>query len=385
VSKSMPGAPPVLAGYSYVRPLGVGGFADVFLFEQNMPRRSVAVKVLLKSVVDDDVIRMFNAEADVMARLSAHPSILTVYDASVSADGRPYIVMEYCPDSYSTRFRKESIPVAEVLNLGVKIASALETAHRSGLLHRDIKPSNLLVNGFGTPVLADFGIATSVASSTAANSGDQLFAMSIPWSAPEVVEKRITGSVTSEVWGLGSTLYTLLAGRSPFEVDGTGRNGSEMLASRISRAKYTPIARPDVPQSLQQVLTRAMQRDPRQRQQSMEELAKELQYVQYELGLMPTALEVAGDGWNTASTEVNFNNTVVRGPVISTVPHESKRVKATGSSGPRAIDDDVTFADDLDRPVKRSGAALGLIIGASVVGLLAVGAIVAAVVIGSMQ
>ena len=383
MSKSLPGTPPVLAGYSYVRPLGVGGFADVFQFEQNQPRRSVAVKVLLQSVVDDDVRRMFNAEADVMARLSAHPSILTVYDASVSADGRPYIVMELCPGGYSNRYRSERIPVAEVLATGVKIASALETAHRAGLFHRDIKPSNLLINSFGTPVLADFGIATSVASSAAATSGEQLFAMSVPWSAPEVVEKRVTGSVASEVWGLGATLYTLLAGRTPFEVEGSGRNGSEMLAARISRAKYTRVEREDVPERLQQVLAKAMNRDPRQRQAHMLELATELQYVQYDLGLMPTALEVAGDGWNAASDEVNFNNTEARGPVVTTVAHESSRAKVQQKAVAREVGDE-TFLRDLNTAPKRSKALVGLIVGASVVVLLAVGAIVAAVVIGGM-
>ncbi len=383
MSKSLPGTPPVLAGYSYVRPLGVGGFADVFQFEQNQPRRSVAVKVLLQSVVDDDVRRMFNAEADVMARLSAHPSILTVYDASVSADGRPYIVMELCPGGYSNRYRSERIPIAEVLATGVKIASALETAHRAGLFHRDIKPSNILINSFGTPVLADFGIATSVASSVAATSGEQLFAMSVPWSSPEVVEKRVTGSVATEVWGLGATLYTLVAGRTPFEVDGSGRNGSEMLAARISRAKYTRIEREDVPERLQQVLAKSMNRDPRQRQAHLLELAQELQYVQYDLGLMPTALEVSAEGWNAASEQVNFNNTEARGPVVSTVAHESTRKRAQVQVTAREVGDE-TFLRDLGAPPKRSKALIGLIIGASVVVLLAAGAIVAAVIIGGM-
>ena len=383
VSKSLPGTPPVLAGHSYIQPLGVGGFADVFLFEQNQPRRSVAVKVLLQSVVDDDVRRMFNAEADVMARLGAHPSILAVYDASVSADGRPYIVMEYCPRSFSTRYRTERISVSEVLTTGVKIASALETAHRAGLFHRDIKPSNLLINSFGTPVLADFGIATSIASSTANAEGEQLFAMSVPWSAPEVVEKRVTGSVATEVWGLGATLYTLLAGRSPFEVDGSGRNATDMLAARISRAKYTTIDRPDVPAGLQQVFARAMSRDPSQRQASMLDLAKELQHVQFELGLMPTALEVADETWVAASQQVDFNNTESRGPVISTVAHQSARAKTQKKVTARDLGDD-TVLNDLAGPQKKSGALVGLVVAVSVIVLLAIGAIVAAVVIGGM-
>lgn len=382
MSKRLPGTPPVLAGHSYVRPLGVGGFADVFLFEQDMPRRSVAVKVLLQSVVDAEVLRMFNAEADVLARLSAHPSILTVFDASISADGRPYIVMEYCPGSFSARYRSEYIPVAEVLAVGVKVASALETAHRAGLLHRDIKPSNLLVNTFGTPVLGDFGIAASVASV----SGGDNFAMSIPWSAPEVVENRVSGSVATEVWGLGSTLYTLLAGRTPFEVEGAGRNSAEQLTARISRARYSPIPRQDVPELLQRLLARTMERDPSKRQSSMLELAQELQYVQQQLGVMPTALEVAADGWNSASDEVDFNNTQMRGPVISTVQHDSKRnrtPKATPIA--RTATDDATIFGPAGPAPKKSNAVLAVTIVAGVVAVLAIATVVAVVVISGMQ
>nr|MDQ2698737.1 protein kinase [Actinomycetota bacterium] len=143
--------PPVLPGYTYIRPLGSGGFADVFLYEQDMPRRVVAVKVLLDDAINPEVQRTFNAEADILARLSAHPSIVTIYQASISADGRPYFVMEYCPDNMSARYKKAPLPLGEVLDAGVRIAAALETAHRSGVLHRDIKPSNLLISSLGTP------------------------------------------------------------------------------------------------------------------------------------------------------------------------------------------------------------------------------------------
>ncbi|MDF2580745.1 MAG: serine/threonine protein kinase, partial [Microbacterium sp.] len=226
MASRLPSAPPGLAGFTYVRPLGTGGFADVFLFEQNLPRRPVAVKVLLEDIVDESLLRMFNAEADVMARLSSHPSILTIYEASISSDGRPYIVMEYCPTSLTNRYRREVIPVAEVLQLGVKIGSALETAHRSGLLHRDIKPSNILITTFGTPVLSDFGIAAAI---SGRSDGDEVFAMSVPWSAPEIIDERVSGSVAAEVWGLGATLYSLLAGRSPFERAGSGQNSRDQL------------------------------------------------------------------------------------------------------------------------------------------------------------
>lgn len=342
----LPAAPPVLGGFSYVRPLGTGGFADVFLFEQDMPRRPVAVKVLLQDIVDEGLLRMFNAEADVMARLSSHPSILTIYQASVSADGRPYLVMEYCPSSLTNRYRREMIPAAEVISLGIKIGSALETAHRSGLLHRDIKPSNILLTAFGAPVLSDFGIAASVS----ARSDDEVFAMSVPWSAPEVVEERISGSVPSEVWSLGATLYSLLAGRSPFERPGQGQNSREQLKTRIRRAVYTPIGREDVPPSLESVLRRAMSKDPAARQQSAGQLAYELQLVQHEMGLPHTPMEVAVDEWAAAGSAIDFSDDRLRGPVRPTVAHASARPQRASRKAGRDASLDGTVLAGAERP-----------------------------------
>ena len=159
----LPSAPPILPGLAYIRPLGSGGFADVFLYEQDMPRRDVAVKVLPSDVRDPELRRMFNAEADVLAHLSAHPSIVTVYQAGISADGRPVhrhgvlpgVARAALSSSSGSRSRRCS-------TIGVRMASALESAHRAGLVHRDVKPSNILVTTFGAPVLADFGISSSL-------------------------------------------------------------------------------------------------------------------------------------------------------------------------------------------------------------------------------
>lgn len=328
----LPAAPPVLPGFTYIRPLGTGGFADVFLFEQNMPRRPVAVKVMLRDVVDDGLLRMFNAEADIMARLSSHPAILTIYQASISADGRPYLVMEYCPSSLTNRYRREVLPVPEVLALSIKIASAVETAHRSGLLHRDIKPSNLLMTTFGSPVLSDFGIAASVH----AKEDDEVFAMSVPWSSPEVVDKRVSGSIAAEVWSLGATVYSLLAGRSPFERAGNGQNTRELLKARIRSARYTPVGRADVPPSLEAILRQSMTRDPAARQPSAAAFAYQLQQVQSEFDLSQTEVDVAVDEWAAAGTAINFQNNNLRGPARTSVTYESRRPPRTESSPMRA-------------------------------------------------
>jgi serine/threonine protein kinase len=295
----LPSKPPQLSGFTYVRPLGGGGFADVFLFDQNMPRRKTAVKVLLDGFVDDNVRRMFRAEADIMAELGAHPSILTVYEAGLSADGRPYIVMEFCPEGLGKSWRKRPMAVADVLHIGVKLASALETAHRHRftILHRDIKPSNILITEYGSPVLSDFGIATSLSS----DSANDILAMSVPWSAPEVISEKTSGTVASEVWSLGATLYSLLAGRSPFEIADSSKNSRDQLKSRIQKANYTPIGRADVSESVERVLLKSMAKDPSERYPSMLEFALELNELQSELGLRTTPLELtASSTWEAA-------------------------------------------------------------------------------------
>lgn len=296
MSRRLPSTPPNLPGFAFIRVLGSGGFADVFLYEQNMPRRLVAVKVLLAEVVNDDLRQMFQAEANLMAQLSSHPSILTVYQASVAADGRPYLVMEYCSASLGQRYRAVQLPLAEVLSVGVRIASAVETAHRQGVLHRDIKPSNILTTAYGHPVLSDFGIAATLGE---AESSDAV-GLSIPWSAPEVLHDDVSGSVASEVWSLGATVYSLLAGRSPFETPG-GDNGSGALMGRIDKAKYVPTGRIDVPKSLEHVLARSLSLRPSARQSSALEFIRDLQSVEEELGLAQTPLEVAMDDWALAT------------------------------------------------------------------------------------
>ncbi|WP_166868719.1 MULTISPECIES: serine/threonine-protein kinase [unclassified Salinibacterium] len=364
--------PPVLPGYSYIRPLGSGGFADVFLFEQDMPRRVVAVKVLVDDAVNPDVLRVFNAEADILARLSAHPAIVTIFQASISADGRPYFVMEYCPDSMSTRYKKGPLPVADVLDAGVRIASALETAHRNGVLHRDIKPSNVLLTSLGAPVLADFGIASAVARS---DDAPEVFAMSVPWSSPEVLQEHVAGSIPSEVWSLGATLHTLLTGRSPFEQEGV-KHTRDQLKSRIIKASYVPTGRPDTGVRLEAALARTMQRDPERRFASMLELAEELRWAQYDLGLPPTALDVPTTEWAAAAVPVDFAQEAPRGPVISTVRQDSRRSARaeTLASAQRRRAEAETAAKKPVSPVR--AAVMGGVVGAVVVGLVVAGVLV---------
>jgi serine/threonine protein kinase len=293
MARRLPSSPPVLPGFTFVHALGSGGFADVFLYEQNLPRRQVAIKVLLPEVVNPRVRNMFQAEAQLMAQLSTHPAILTVFEASVSADGRPYLVTELCPSGLGERFRQERLPVAEVLRTGIRVAAALETAHRANVLHRDIKPGNILLTAYGHPVLSDFGIAASLAAGDSANA----VGLSVPWSAPEVIRQETTGTIASEIFSLGATVYSLLAGRSPFEVVDRD-NSPGHLAGRILKGKLTPMGRPDVPASLEALLAASMSRRQHDRPHSAMEFARQLQAIETEMGLAQTPIDVVGDSWS---------------------------------------------------------------------------------------
>ncbi|MBU4465004.1 MAG: serine/threonine protein kinase, partial [Actinobacteria bacterium] len=289
-ARRAPMAAPDLPGFTYVDLLGSGGFADVYLYEQHLPRRRVAVKVLLTERISSGSVSEFTAEANVMAMLSTHPAIVTIYQAGVAGDGRPYLVMEYCPKpNLQVRYRREPFPVAESLRVGVQVAAAVETAHRAGVLHRDIKPANILVTDYNRPALTDFGIA-STTSAAAESAG-----LSIPWSPPESFADVPRSDPRSDVYALGATVYTLLAGRSPFEWPGQ-RNTAADLIQRIEGSPLPVLTRPDAPASLTHVLERATAKSPADRYQTAVDFARALQKVQIELSHAVTAIDILDDG-----------------------------------------------------------------------------------------
>ena len=123
--KRDPMPPPDLEGYTYVDLLGSGGFSDVFLYERDFPRQKVAIKVLVAEALGDTGADRFSAEANVMASLSTHPYIVTIYEARVAPTGHPYLVMEYYPrPNMHVRARSERLPVDVVLRVGIQVASA---------------------------------------------------------------------------------------------------------------------------------------------------------------------------------------------------------------------------------------------------------------------
>lgn len=273
------GAPPKIDGYEPIRLIGSGGFADVFLYTQKRTGQQVAVKVVRNAALG---LGDFAAEASLMAKVS-HAHIVQVIDAPVTDDGRTCLIMQYYSGAnYYDRARRERFGVDDVLKLGVELASAIETAHRAGVVHRDIKPANILSDAYGKPALTDFGIAAAMEGSDV----DEGF--SPPWAPPEAFGDNVL-DVRSDVYSLAATLFHLLVGRSPFEVPG-GDNSTEALMARIEKLPVPPTG---ASESLDRILAQAMAKDPMHRPPSAEAFARQLQRLETERGHpIPTRLQL---------------------------------------------------------------------------------------------
>ena len=290
MTSGRPPAPPVIPGFTFLRALGSGGYSRVYLYEQHMPRREVAVKVMHDVAVS--ATSRFEHEANLMAKVSSHPAILSIYGAGVSEGGRPFIVMEYCPPpQLEMRVRRAPLSVGDALDTAIRIAGAVESAHRVGIIHRDIKPANILFTSYQRPVLSDFGIS---AMRGPAESPDELRGMSVPWAPPEQLVGSRHAEPTTDIYALAATTYAMLAGHSPFEAPGSAESVFD-LARRIVKDPVPPLGRPEAPPSLFRVLSIAMDKDPSRRYRTVLAFARALQQVESELGLPITAVDLYSD------------------------------------------------------------------------------------------
>lgn len=318
---------PHLEGAEFIRFLGAGGFADVFLYRQDMPRREVAVKVI-RSGASAAQKQKFQAESDLMAKFGAHPAVLSLYAAGRLRDGRAYLTMEYCPPPHlGKRFSTTSpMRVEQALEITIKIAGAVETIHRAGYLHRDIKPANILLTAFGHPVLTDFGIAIS--QDTPADQVDSAFS---PYWAPPEQQLNRPLTPTSDVYSLAATTYTMLAGRPP-HVDMTpgAHNDPASILKRLHHGSIAPIGRNDVPAALERVLFTAMAKRPLDRFASAMAFARALRQIQSSLGLPLTNIDVWEDQPVIAADGSDDDATRLR-PVVSISPENTGRTADTNA------------------------------------------------------
>ena len=250
-------APPRIPGLAEWRPLARGGFSTVWEAKQESLNRLVAVKVDQRSLHTESEQRRFLREAGAAGRLSGHPGIVTVHDAGILGDDRPYLVMELCPGGSLTNWLKEeNRPTQErVREVGVRIADALAAAHARGVLHRDVKPANILIDAYDNPGLADFGLAAIPEPGTdlAAN----LEALTPAYAPRETLHSK-PPTEFADVYSLAATLYALLDGKPPRWPD----EGTPTLPELIE-LQDKPIQRlPGVNKDFMDLLLRAMSDEP---------------------------------------------------------------------------------------------------------------------------
>lgn len=279
---------PELDGRTWVRQLGGGGSADVHLYRENFPPRDVAVKVL-RDPSDVAGGAALQREAAALGAVAGHPAVVELYGVGTARDGRPWLAMEFCPvNDLAVRARQAPLPLEMVLDTMITVASGAEALHRSGYVHRDIKPANILQTRWGRPVLADCGAALP-SGAPGANAG-----FSPAWSPPEQ-HVGADAHPSQDVWGLAATCWTLLAGRSPFEIPG-GDNGDAALMARTRAGAFGGLGRSDCPPQLEEYLRRALALSPTQRTPTAATFAQQLQEIQGRLRLPPTRFEVGAGG-----------------------------------------------------------------------------------------
>ena len=284
-----------IPGFTDAAEIGRGGFGVVYRAHQTSLDRVVAVKVIGTQQRRSRV----ESELRALGTLSGHPNIVTVFSHGESVGGALYIVMEYLvggslQDALDIR---GALPTADVIAMGVKLAGALETAHRHGILHRDIKPANILVNRFGEPQLGDFGIARLLGGANTSTTGS--VTGTLAHTPAELLEGE-DASVRSDVFSLGSTLYTMLTGRPPF-VDDPDISVANLLF-RIVKGDYPDARAAGVPDAVAGVIDAMLARDPGGRPASAEAAGLLLREAQAAQGWAMATMSVAGRGVHPAST-----------------------------------------------------------------------------------
>lgn len=278
-------APPERIGeYRIIRELGRGGMGVVFEAEQDTPRRLVALKVVRAGrLVDAYQARLFRREMQALARLN-HPSIATIYDAGVGADGQSYLAMELVEGRTLTQRLSDTdgapLTVRQRLQLFHRICEAVIHAHQRGIIHRDLKPTNIMVTADDQPKVLDFGLArateSDVNAATMVSEAGRLIG-TLQYMSPE--QARGDGDlidVRTDVYALGVILYEMLTGVLPYDV--TAAPLHESLRVICEKPPLNPRSlNRSAPRDVVTIVLKALEKDPARRFQTVADLADDVE------------------------------------------------------------------------------------------------------------
>ena len=263
--------------YKIIRPVGYGGMAQVFLAHDEMLDRNVAIKMLRDQFLsDNELLEQFQREAKSAARL-VHPYIINIYDV-VSEGDNQYIVMEYVDGVTLKEYMQEhKLSLNAVLEIGVRLADALQHAHSHHIIHCDIKPQNILLDKNMNPKIADFGIAKMVTNQTMVYS--KAVMGSVHYISPEQASGgKITAS--SDVYSLGVVLFEMLTGQVPYK--GTTAVAVAMMHVEKPIPRLTDFME-DVPEGLQEIIDKALAKQAEGRYQNAGQLRRDLLALKMQL------------------------------------------------------------------------------------------------------
>ena len=280
-----------ISRYRILEKLGAGGMGEVFLAEDMKLGRKVALKLLDQELTQNrDRLSRFDQEAYAASALN-HPNILTIYEMG-DEGGRHFIATEFI-DGITLRKRLGGAPMdlAEVLDVAIQVAGALEEAHAAGIVHRDIKPENIMIRRNGHVKVLDFGLAklterpdqeetdTEAVTRALVQTDAGIVLGTSQYMSPEQARGKPIDART-DIWSLGVVLYEMTSGRAPF----LGETKTDIIIA-IAKTDPAPLARfaPNAPAELEWIIMKALRKDVDERYQTVKELESDLKKLKQRL------------------------------------------------------------------------------------------------------
>ena len=278
-----------LSHYRILAKLGEGGMGEVYRAEDLNLKRHVALKVLPPEVAgSQDKLERFQREAETLAALD-HPNIVTLYSIE-EADGQRFLTMQLVEGKpLADLITAEGMSVARVLKIAISLTEALRVAHDKGVVHRDLKPANVMIDQEGRVKVLDFGLAklrrtdfdagTSLMA-TEAMTQEGVILGTIPYMSPEQIQGEQVDHRT-DIFSLGIMLHEMLCGERPFRAKNTAALMSSMLRDAPTPAREV---KPELPEKIEEILQRCLEKDPLLRYQSADQIWLELRDAQNKIG-----------------------------------------------------------------------------------------------------
>src|SRR5437773_10534750 len=277
-----------LGRYEIRSKIGAGGMGEVYLAQDTKLDRKVAIKFLPESLLTDErASKRLVREAQAAAKLD-HPNICAIHEVG-EEDGRRFIAMQYIEgETLDARIKSKPLELKESLSLAAQIADALSEAHSHGIIHRDIKPGNIMITSRGQAKVMDFGLAKLIQSSEAVQSEAETEALlsepgaiigTVPYMSPEQVRGDKIDA-RSDIFSFGVVLYEVFSGRQPF-----ASGSATTTAAAILTHEPAPLARycADMPDELQRIARKCLEKDRERRYQTMRDLAIDVENVRHDL------------------------------------------------------------------------------------------------------